>query len=185
MAWIMLVVGLALWSAVHLWKRVAPDHRASLGANGRAIAAVLLLVSLLLMIFGYRGADFIALWSPPGFMIHINNLLMVLGLYVYLSTMAAPNLWIARIKHPQLTGFKIWTVAHLLVNGDLASVLLFGGLLAWAVVNLIKINKQDGPPVRSQTAPIKSEIVMLAVGLAGFVAVAALHMAAGKWPFPG
>jgi len=135
------------------------------------------------MIFGYRWAEFIPVWSPPTFFTHINNLLMLVAFYVYLSAMAASNLWIARLKHPQLTGFKIWTVAHLLVNGDLASVLLFGGLLAWAVVSVIVINRQDGPTVRSERAPIKSEWLMIVVGLVGFGAIAAVHVWLGVNPF--
>lgn len=185
MAWVMLIGGLVLWSAAHLWKRLARAHREKMGDAGRGIAAVLILASVGLMIFGYRWAEFVTVWSPPGFMIHINNLLMLIAMYVYLSAMAAPGLWIARIKHPQLAGFKIWTLAHLLVNGDLASILLFGGLLAWAVVNLIVINKQSGPWVRPETAPVKSELAMIGVGLIGFAVVAGLHVAAGKWPFPG
>lgn len=184
MAWVLLVGGLVLWTAAHLWKRLARENRERLGDTGRGIAALVILVSVGLMIFGYRWTGFVTIWSPPTFLIHINNLLMVVAMYVYLSAMAAPGLWIARIKHPQLAGFKIWTLAHLLVNGDLASILLFGGLLAWAVANLIIINRQSGPWVRPDTAPIKSEIAMIGVGLIGFVVVAGLHIAAGKWPFP-
>ena len=50
------------------------------------------------------------------------------------------------IRHPQLTAVKLWAVAHLLVNGDSASLLLFGGLLVWAVLEVVIINKQDGKP---------------------------------------
>ncbi len=183
MAWVLLILGLVIWVGAHFFKRVYPEKRAAMGDAGRGLVTVLLLASLALMIFGYRGADFVPIWSPPSFFVHINNLLMLVAMYVYLSSMAAKNLWIARIGHPQLAGFKIWTVAHLLVNGDLASILLFGGLLAWAVVSVIRINKADGPAKRER-APIKSEIVMLAVGLVGFVVVAGLHVLAGKWPFP-
>lgn len=185
MPWLMLLAGLALWAAAHLFKRLAPEKRAALGDPGRGLVAVLIILSLVLMIYGYRWAPFVPIWSPPAFFIHINNLLMLVALYVYLSAMAASHLKVARLKHPQLAGFKIWALAHLLVNGDLASVLLFGGLLAWGVVSLIIINKADGPTLRSERAPLKAEWQMALVGLVAFGVVALLHNWAGKWPFPG
>ena len=184
MSWLLLILGLVLWTAAHLFKRVAPERRAAMGEPGKGLVAALIAISVVLMILGYRWTPFVTVWTPPGFMIHINNLLMLAAMYVYLSSMAAPNLWIARIGHPQLAGFKIWTLAHLLVNGDLASILLFGGLLAWAVVTVIRVNKADGPTKRER-APLKKEWQMVLVGIAGFVVVAGLHILAGKWPFPG
>ncbi|MEM8980704.1 MAG: NnrU family protein [Pseudomonadota bacterium] len=183
MGFLLLIVGLALWTGAHYFKRLAPEARAKLGEPGKGLVTILLLISLGAMIYGYRWAPFIEVWSPPSVLRHINNLLMLVAFYVYLSAMAAPNLKIARIGHPQLIGFKIWAVAHLLVNGDLASILLFGGLLAWAVGSVILINKQDGKPVRSETAPIKSEAIMALVGVTGFVAIAVVHILLGVNPF--
>ncbi|MEO1239619.1 MAG: NnrU family protein [Pseudomonadota bacterium] len=186
---IWLVGGVLLWTLAHLCKRVTPGLRAwlqdSLGDVSKLVFALAILASVALMVVGYRSADFIPVWTPPAFFGHLNNLLMVVALYVYLSAMAAPRLWIARIKHPQLAGFKIWAVAHLLANGDLASIVLFGGLLGWAVVNLIVINRQSGPWDRPETAPIKSEVVMGLVGIAGFGVVSALHVWLGVNPFGG
>ena len=186
---IWLILGLLLWTAAHLFKRLAPAARGALqdrmGDVSKLVFTVMILGSVALMVLGYRAADFIPVWTPPSFFGHINNLLMLIAFYVFLSAMAAPGLWIARIKHPQLLGFKIWAVAHLLANGDLASIVLFGGLLAWAVVSLIVINRQSGHWDRPETAPIKSEAVMAAVGLAGFVVVAGVHAWLGVNPFGG
>ena len=132
----LLILGVALWWAAHLFKRLAPGPRARMGNAGRGVAAVLILLSVVLMVVGYRGAETVQLWHPPAFLTHVNNLLMVFAFYLY----AADGLKTAvtrKIRHPQLTAFKTWTVAHLLVNGDLASVILFGGLLAWAVVTAL------------------------------------------------
>ncbi|MGL5009563.1 MAG: NnrU family protein, partial [Paracoccaceae bacterium] len=127
----LLILGLALWWSAHLFKRIAPTPRARLGDRGKGPVALALLAAVVLMVIGYRGAEMIVLWTPPAFLTHVNNLLMVLAFYLFAA--AGSKTWITtKIRHPQLTGFKTWAVAHLLVNGDLASVVLFGGLLAWA-----------------------------------------------------
>ena len=77
-------------------------------------------------------------------------------------------------SHPQLTGFKVWAAAHLLVNGDLASILLFGGLLAWAVVEVIFSKRVPGL-VNRDSAPISSPIVHLGLVVVAFGVVAGIH----------
>ncbi|NRB03055.1 MAG: NnrU family protein [Rhodobacteraceae bacterium] len=180
----LLILGIVLWAAAHFFKRIAPDARARMGDAGRGVVTVLLLASLAAMIFGYRAAPFITVWSPPAFMTHINNLLMVLALYLFASSTARPGkVWIAsKVKHPQLAAFKTWAVAHLLVNGDLASVLLFGGLFAWALASVIIINRTDGPGDRS-SAPVQSEGRLIVATVIAFSVIAVVHTLLGKWPF--
>jgi len=182
----LLVLGLVLWTAAHYFKRLAPEARANLGAPGQGIVAILILASLGMMIFGYRWAPFVTVWTPPEFFTHINNLLMIVAIYIYFSTAALPGrVWIAsKIRHPQLTGFKVWAIAHLLVNGDLASILLFGGLLGWAVGSVILINRGEDTFDRSR-APVKSEVAFAALSIVAFGVITGLHMAAGVWPFGG
>jgi uncharacterized membrane protein len=72
----------------------------------------------------------------------INNLLVLIAFYLFAASGA--RTWLGqKMRHPQLTGVKTWALAHLLVNGDLPSFILFGGLLAWAVVEVILINRQN------------------------------------------
>ena len=79
----------------------------------------------------------------------INNLLVFVSFYIIAGSIIGAR--ISRfIRHPQLTAIKLWAVAHLLVNGDLASMTLFGGLLIWAVLAVILINRQEEPPVLEQ-----------------------------------
>ncbi|WP_179378236.1 NnrU family protein [Jannaschia marina] len=179
----LLVAGLALWVAAHVFKRLAPEARARLGDPGKGLVAVLVVASIVLMVIGYRQAAFIPLWEPPFFLRHVNNLLMVLAFYVY-GVGAAKGLLSARIRHPQLTGFKIWAVAHLLVNGDLASVLLFGGLLAWAVAEVILINRAE-PWERPTAVSIKGDFIALLIGLVLMSIAAAVHIWLGVNPFGG
>ena len=79
----LLILGLLLWSLAHFYKRLLPAHRAKLGEKGKVPIAFVLFLSLLLMIFGYRWAGFIPVWSPPAFFTHINNLLMLGAFFVF------------------------------------------------------------------------------------------------------
>jgi uncharacterized membrane protein len=179
---IVLVLGLLVWSGSHLFKRLMPDRRAAMGDAGKGVVAVASLIAIVLMVIGYRSADVVQLWNPPAFLTHVNNLLMVLGLYLFASSGA--KTWITtKIRHPQLTGTKVWAVAHLLVNGDLASVVLFGGILAWAVISVILINRsgdvwqpEHGWPVKNEVQAVIGTVVML--GIIGFI-----HTWLGYWPF--
>ncbi|MEP0962360.1 MAG: NnrU family protein [Roseobacter sp.] len=183
---LLLIAGLILWSFAHYFKRLLPDLHASFGAAGRAIMGVGILISLLMLIFGYRSADFISIWHPPSFMTPINNILMLLALWVFGSSAAkGAKAWPGyQIRHPELTGFKIWAVAHLLVNGDLASILLFTGLLAWAVGSVILINKTEPEWTPPEKAGIKTYVRLSVIVLVLFALIASVHVWFGLSPFP-
>ena len=178
----LLILGVLLWSGAHLFKRLAPNARARMGDAGKGVVAVALLASIVLMVIGYRGAEVTVLWSPPAFLTHLNNLLMILAIYLFVSSGA--KTWITtKIRHPQLIATKTWAIAHLLVNGDLASLVLFGGILAWAVVSVIVINRSTAPWVPEHGWPVKNE-VQAGVGTVVVLAiVTAIHTWLGYWPF--
>lgn len=179
---IVLILGVLLWTAAHLFKRLAPGRRAALGERGRGIVGILIILSVVLMVIGYRAAEGPAWWGRSPAMTGINNLLMLFAIYLFAASGA--KTWITtRIRHPQLTAIKTWAVAHLLVNGDLASIVLFGGLLAWAVVEVIVINRQSGPWVRPEPAPARKEVTAIAATLVVYGVVSAIHAWLGAWPF--
>ena len=180
---VLLILGLILWVGAHFFKRLAPAKRAGMGEAGKGLVTVLILASVVLMVLGYRGAEVVDLWYPPGWLTHVNNLLMVLALFLYAADgMRAPV--IGGMRHPQLTGFKTWATAHLLVNGDLASVVLFGGLLAWAIVTVIVINRAqpvwEPKPVKAGATPKAIAATIFAV-----VAVMMVHNWLGVQPWGG
>ncbi len=187
----LLILGVLEWSFVHWLKRLAPGLRASLSARmgdaSNGVIAFLLVLSVVLMVIGYRQMDFIPVWEPPSFFRHINNLLMLLAFYCFgASARKTDRVWLGtKLRHPQLTGFIIWAVAHLLVNGDLASLILFGGLLGWAVISIIMINRATGPWTPPPQAPVKSEIVLVVITLVLFSIVAVVHTLLGYSPFGG
>lgn len=117
-------------------------------------------------------------------MIHINNLLMLFAIYL-LSPAPKRGKLVSGLRHPMLTGFSIWAVSHLLVNGDAASILLFGGLLVWAVATVRIINGAEPDWQRGPEGTLAKDAMFLVgsvvlLGVIGFV-----HNWLGVWPFPG
>lgn len=176
-----IIAGLALWSGAHFFKRVAPDRRAAMGDKGKGLIAVLSVLAIVLMVIGYRAADFLPVWQPPAFFTGINNLLMLLVFYLF-GVGAAKGLLSARLRHPQLTAVILWAIAHLLVNGDLASIVLFGGMAIWAVAEIVIINRSqhwDYP----HDISLKGDVKALIIGVVLMVIVAGVHIWLGVNPF--
>jgi uncharacterized membrane protein len=181
---LLLILGVALWSGAHLFKRLAPARRASMGEGGKGLVTALLLVSIVLMVLGYRWAETTVLWQGPAFLTHVNNLLMLLVFYLFAAS--GMKTGITRvIRHPQLTAVKTWAVAHLLVNGSVADVILFGGLLAWAVVSVILINRANRDWTRPAPAGPAKEAIAAGSALVLLYLVGTLHGWLGVWPYGG
>lgn len=179
----LLIVGLALWIVAHWMKRLAPNVRASLGDAGKGIVAVVLFAGLVLMIIGYRSAPIIQVWSPPAFLVHVNNLMMVVAVAVFAMAHTKGRLR-GRMRHPMLTSVKIWSLAHLLVNGDLASIVLFGGMLVWAVGSVIMINRAE-PWDRPEPGEKGRDIIFIVITVVTFAVMVGVHIALDVNPFPG
>ncbi len=180
-----LILVLSLWWGAHLFKRLAPAPRARLGNGGKALVAVLLVVSVVLMVLGYKSADGQVFWGRSPALVGINNLLMLVAFYVYaVGGPKGPRIWLGtKLRHPQLTGFSIWAFAHLLVNGDTTSFVLFGGLLIWAQVEIVMINAQDGPWTPPARAPMAKEVLYVVVSLVVVGVVMAIHNWLGVQPW--
>ncbi|WP_298935314.1 NnrU family protein [uncultured Ruegeria sp.] len=183
MGFVLLILGVALWWAAHFFKRLMPQQRAAMGDAGKGVVALALVVSILLMVFGYRMTDFIYVWAPPVFMIHINNLLVLIAIYM-MSPAGAKGRLLNNMRHPMLGGFKLWAFAHLLVNGDLASIVLFGGLLSWAVAEVIVINRSepDWTPGEPGTYGKDAMFFVASIVLLGLIGY--IHGLVGPSPFP-
>jgi len=178
----LIILGLLLWWGAHLFKRLAPARRAALGDAGKGLVTVGVLAGVVLMVIGYRGNTAPDLWYPPAFLTHVNNLLMLFAFYLYAASGMKTRITRV-IRHPQLTAVKTWAVAHLLVNGDLASVILFGGLLAWAVVEVILINRAEPRPAPNPPAPLGKEIGAVVGAVVVMVLIGWVHGWLGVWPY--
>ena len=179
---LLIILGLLLWIASHYWKRLAPAHRESFGDKGKLVVTVANFAAIVFMVIGYRGAEFINVWSPPELFRHINNLLMLVAFFVFgmsATTGRLKGYW----RHPMLISVKIWAIAHLLVNGDLASLILFGGMLAWAVGSVILINKAEPNWTRPEPGPASKDILLVVITLVTFSVAAGIHVWLGVNPF--
>jgi len=185
----LMILGLGLWWASHLFPIHLAERRAGviarLGAGPyKALFALVSLGALVLIVVGYRQAAFVPAWTPPGWTMHLNNLLMLLAIFLVDAKHFKSSVR-HYIRHPMLTAVKVWAVAHLLVNGDLASIVLFGGVLGWAVVAMIGCNRRDGawqrPPKGSTAGLVRHGIVTVVV----FAAIVAIHgPLLGVYTFP-
>ncbi|AWB49318.1 hypothetical protein HYN69_13110 [Gemmobacter aquarius] len=179
---LLIILGLALWIGAHFLKRLAPDLRARMGNSGKAVLGVMIVLGVVLMIIGYRGAEYVELWPKVQALVGINNLLMVFAFYLYAAS-GMKTAITRKIRHPQLTAIKTWAVAHLLVNGDLASLVLFGGLLAWAVVQVILVNRADRNWVRPAPVPMSREVMAVVGALVVTGIVMGIHNWLGVQPW--
>lgn len=179
---LLIILGLALWIGAHFLKRLAPDLRARMGDKGKAVLGIVTVLGVVLMIAGYRGAEYVELWPKVQALVGINNLLMVFAFYLYAAS-GMKTAITRKIRHPQLTAIKTWAVAHLLVNGDLASVVLFGGLLAWAVAEVIVINRADRNWVRPAPVPMSREVMAVVGALVVTGIVMGIHNWLGVQPW--
>jgi uncharacterized membrane protein len=185
MGWVLLIGGVLVWSAAHLFKRVAPAARARLGEPGKGLVALLLVLSIVMMVFGYRWAGGPVWWSRGGALVGINNLLMLAAFYMFaVSGPKGAKPWIGtKTRHPQLIAVLLFAAAHLLVNGDAKSVVLFGGLGAWALAEIAIINRQDGPFVPPPRAPAKKEVSTAVIAVIVYVVVMLIHNWLGVQPW--
>lgn len=180
---LILILGVALWWAAHLWKRAAPARRARFGEKGKGLVTGALILSVLLMIWGYKTAGGPVWWGRSPALVGINNLLVLAAFYLFAASGMKTRVT-AITRHPQLIGFSLWALGHLLVNGDLPSLILFGGLLVWAQVEIVMINRTPWTPP-SGPFLAKKEIMAVAGAVVVTVVVGLIHGWLGPWPFGG
>ncbi|SDE34131.1 NnrU family protein [Limimaricola pyoseonensis] len=179
---ILLLLGLALWSAAHLMPRLAPGLHDRLGRAARPVVAVGVLLGLWLMIRGYSGWDAAWHWSPPAWTRHLNNLMVLVAVYLYAASGMKTRVAVA-LRHPQLLGVTLWAAAHLLVNGHWAALVLFGGLGVWAVVEMAVLNARAPAPETPPPAPMGREIGAVAGAVVVFILIGLVHGWVGANPF--
>lgn len=177
-----LIAGVIVWFISHLGKRVVPGAFAGLGDGARkGIVTLLSIGSLILIIVGFRHADVVQIWSPPLFLRHINNLLMLIAVYLFFLRYV-PGVLRTKLRHPMLGGVKSWAFAHLLVNGDLAGMILFGSMLVWAILDVILINRQEPRWTPPAPGPLRNDLLYGIVAIAIFGGIVWVHTWLGYWP---
>jgi uncharacterized membrane protein len=146
----LLILGLVLFLGVHSTRVFADDWRsaqiARLGPQAwKGLYTVVSLTGFALLVWGYGQArtEPVILWTPPAGLRHLASLLTLVA-FVLLAAAYVPGTRIKRaVGHPMVAGTKAWALAHLLANGALADVLLFGGFLAWSVLLFVASRRRD------------------------------------------
>lgn len=174
----LLVIGLAVFLGSHVFVSLR-DQRANLvkklgEGSYKGLFSLVSLLGLGLIIYGfirYRAEGLIPVWSPPAFLRHVTELLMWPA-FILVVAAYVPGHIKRVLRHPMLAGVKLWAFAHLLVNGDLGGILLFGSILAWAVYDRISLKRRPdpgGPPIPVGGA--KNDIIAVLVGTLVYLAV--------------
>ena len=167
----LLIIGLVLFIGAHVFVTLRGPRAAVIARIGewpyKAIMALVSLVGLIVIGFGfgeYRATGWVDVWSPPRWTFYITQVLMWPASICVVAAYSRGNIW-RSLKHPMLVGVKTWAVAHLISNGDLGSIVLFGSILAWAVYDRITLKRRADPgappiPVGGK----RNDIIALVVG---------------------
>jgi uncharacterized membrane protein len=174
----LLILGLVLFLGVHSIAIVAPEWRARvierLGeSKWKGVYSLIAIAGFVLLIYGYGEArqQPVVLYAPPFWTRHVAALLM-LPVFPMLLAAYLPGRIRSTLKHPMLAAVKLWAVAHLIANGMLADVLLFGGLLAWAVADRISLKRRAPKPTPSAPPGRANDLIAVAGGLIVYAAFA-------------
>jgi uncharacterized membrane protein len=178
---ILLVTGLIVFLGVHASTTLRAPRAALIGRLGegpyKALYSLAAAVGLVLIVWGfgrYRATGWVQIWSPPGAMRHLALPLMWFAFIALAATYCPLGKIKATLRHPMLVAVKTWALAHLLANGDLGALVLFGAFLAWAVYDRIALKRRGdkGAPPSGFTS---GDMIAIAVGTLAFVAMFWLH----------
>src|SRR5258707_10452416 len=151
MGLLVMILGLILFLGIHTLttqRDLRAGFVASMGEGGYKIFyALVSITGLALIAWGfaeYRATGWIDVWNPPKAFKHITVALMLPAVILVVASYLRGRIY-TTLKHPMLAGVKLWAAAHLLANGDLGSIILFGSFLAWAVFDRISLkHRTDG-----------------------------------------
>lgn len=170
-----LILGLALFLGVHSLSIVNEPLRdrlhASMGeAAFKGLYSLASLAGLLLIIWGYGAArlDPSVLYVPPTWLRHV-SLLLLIPVFPLLFATYFPGRIKTKVGHPMLVAVKLWALAHLLANGMLHDVLLFGSFLAWAIADRISMKRRTQRPIATLPATKANDAIAVVGGLAAYV----------------
>jgi uncharacterized membrane protein len=145
-----------------------------LGQNGyRALFSIVAIIGLALVIWGYgeyRAHEWVQVWSPPAFMRHITVGLMLFAV-IFITAAFIPSHIKMKLKHPMLASIKTWALAHLLSNGDLGSIILFGSFLGWGVYARIAAKRRGDLGATTAPAGWTNDVIVVVLGIVIFLAL--------------
>lgn len=171
---VMLILGLILFFGIHALPMNTGARTAVLDRLGepayKVLFGVMSLAGLVVIVWGYQAAveDNVFIWTPPVWTQHIAVLLMLPALIILVSAYV-PSRIRSALKHPMLVAIKVWAFAHLIANGDLVSMILFGAFLAYAVVDRISVKRRAAlGPLGAAAGTVWGDVISVVVGSAAF-----------------
>jgi uncharacterized membrane protein len=179
MALVVMMLGLALFLGIHTLPSQRPLRAraiATLGEGGYKIGyALVSILGIALIAWGfghYRATGWIDVWNPPKALKHITVALMLPAVIMVVAAFIRGHIYTA-LKHPMLAGVKLWAAAHLLANGDLGSIILFGSFLGWAVFDRISLKqRKDAGAPAIPLGGWGNDMIAVAVGIVAYLALA-------------
>ena len=179
MGLLVMILGLVLFLGVHTFttRREARARLVAAWGEGgyKAGYALASLIGLALIVWGfadYRASGMWVVWTPPKALKHLAVALMLPAVILVVAAYIRGRIYTA-LKHPMLAGVKLWAAAHLLANGDLGGIILFGSFLGWAVFDRISLkHRKDagGPPI--PVGGLSNDLIAAAVGIVAYLALA-------------
>jgi uncharacterized membrane protein len=178
MGLLVMILGLVLFLGVHTLttqRKLRARLVASMGEGGYKIGYALVSVAgLVLIVWGfahYRATGMWEVWTPPKALKHLTVALMLPAVILVVAAYIRGRIYTV-VKHPMLTGVKLWAAAHLIANGDLGSIILFGSFLAWAVFDRISLKRRADPgaPPIPVGGPA-NDLIAVAVGIVAYLAL--------------
>ena len=146
-----MIIGLAVFFTAHTFTTMRTQRAALVARLGertyKGVYSLVSLIGIVLIAYGfanYRAAGMIEVWDPPRWLRHVNNVLLWPA-FVCVAAAYIPGDIKRVLKHPMLVGIKLWAFGHLLANGDLGSIILFGSFLAWAVYDRTTLKRRADP----------------------------------------
>jgi uncharacterized membrane protein len=174
-----MILGLAVFIGTHLIT-TRREQRAGLIARFgegtyKGLYAVASIIGVVLIAYGYsryRATGWIDVWYPPAWTRHVTVLLVWPAIIMFVAAYS-PGRIKTTLKHPMLVGTKLWALAHLMSNGDLGSIILFGSILAWAVVDRISLKRRTdagAPPI--PVGGVTKDVIAVVAGTLIYLALA-------------
>ncbi len=177
-----LIIGIVVFLGAHSFTAFRDRRAAVIERIGpipyRIVHSLISLLGLVLIVRGfahYRANDWVPIWTPPVWSRHVAILLMWFA-FVALSAMGKrPGRIRGWLRHPMLVAIKIWALAHLLANGDLGGMVLFGSFLAWAIFDRIAVKRRGDYGAPRVSAFTRADAVVVLAGTIAYAAMIFLH----------
>lgn len=173
---LVLILGLLVFFGAHTLTSLRETRSGLITQYGlgayKGVHSLVSLLGLVLIIWGfasYRAGGLIPVWTPPIWTRHITIALMWFAFVALACMNPAPSRIRGWLRHPMLAGVKIWSLAHLLANGDLGGIILFGSFLAWASYDRVAVKRRGDPGAPRLKAFTRADAIALIVGTLAYV----------------